>query len=157
MGCNVFYVYRCIYFPIGTSCQCLKFRESRRELARLRGYLNFKQAAGSENIYGVFNVFVKKSVSICAIRGRIKKSSAWQIRHIRSITSRWSVDPEDKIRYIRSIRVQKEYIIRMANSCYSRYYIPLVSGSTTIGASLIVFVSLYVFCIHQPILVCHHG
>ena len=35
--------------------------------------MNFKQAVGSENIYGVFNVFVKKSVSICAIRGRIKK------------------------------------------------------------------------------------
>ena len=32
MGCNVFYVYRCIYFPIGTSCQ-------------------------SENIYGVFKCF----------------------------------------------------------------------------------------------------
>ena len=27
--------------------------------------MNFKQAVGSENIYGVFNVFVKKSVSIC--------------------------------------------------------------------------------------------
>ncbi len=41
------------------------------------------------------------------------------VNYIRSITSRWSVDPEDKIRYIRSIRVQKEYIIRMVKPCPS--------------------------------------
>lgn len=40
----------------------------------------------------------------------------------------------------------------MANSCYSRYYFPLISGSTTIGASLIVFVkaSLDILSLHIP-------
>ena len=38
------------------------------------------------------------------------------------------MDPEDKIRYIRSIRVQKN-TIRMANSLYPFNYFPLVSGS----------------------------
>ena len=40
----------------------------------------------------------------------------------------------------------------MANSCYSRYYIPLISGSTTIGAFLIVFVKapLDILSLHIP-------
>ena len=38
---------------------------------------------------------------------------------IRYITSHWSVDPKDKIRQIRAIRVRK-HTIRMVNSCHSR-------------------------------------
>ena len=45
----------------------------------LRLCLNFKQAVGSENIYGVFNVFVNNPIYPCA----------------------------KNIRYIRAIRVQK--------------------------------------------------
>ena len=46
-----------------------------------------------------FNVFVKKIA-------------------IRYISSHWSVDPKDKIRFIRSIRVQRKHI-RMVNPCLS--------------------------------------
>ena len=78
--------------------------------------MNFKQAVGSENIYGVFNVFVKKI--------RVHLCNLWE----------------------------NKKIIRMANSCYSRYYIPLISGSTTIGAFLIVFVKapLDILSLHIP-------
>ena len=80
-----------------------------------------------------------KSVSICAICGRIKNHPHGKIR----------VHPCAKnIRYIRAIRVQKNTIrmvnplylcylwenlkiIRMVNSLDSRYYFPLVSGSST--------------------------
>ncbi len=52
----------------------------------LRLYLNFKQAVGSENIYGVFNVFVKKSVSICEYLWENK----YTIRMVNSLYSSYS-------------------------------------------------------------------
>ena len=39
---NVFSVYRRICFPSGTMCHCFKFRKSRRELALIKAFSEFK-------------------------------------------------------------------------------------------------------------------
>ena len=45
-------------------------------------YMNFKQAVGSENIYGVFNVFVKAHLDILSLHIPYEKISTCTVEQL---------------------------------------------------------------------------
>ena len=85
--------------------------------------MNFKQAVGSENIYSVFNVFVKKCLSVYP--------SVCKKYVIRAIRIQKHTHPHSKICVHLCHLWENKIPIRMANPFYSFNYFPLVSGSTT--------------------------
>ena len=55
-----FSVYRRIFFPSGTSCQCFKFSQSRRELALFKALAEFKASRRLGKYIRCFKCFLYK-------------------------------------------------------------------------------------------------